>query len=125
MFISTAVYSGEYFDLSRGEYYLRARHFNPTTGRFTQPDPFWNIHNIQGSTAAIMQAANLYLFVMNNPIAWLDPLGLAARAAAERNRDNNAPSNSVGSPGGTARGTAVQQQEHHALITSPNSLARI
>ena len=31
---------------------------------------------MQGSTAAIMQAANLYVFVTNNPIMWLDPWGL-------------------------------------------------
>ena len=78
MFVSTHVYSGEYLDLSRGEYYLRARHFNPTTGRFTQPDPFWNIHNMQGGTGAILQSANLFVFVMNNPVIFVDPLGLVA-----------------------------------------------
>jgi len=62
--------------LSTGTYYLRARHYNPTTGRFTQPDPFWNIHNMQGSSGAIMQAANLYVFVTNNPVMFIDPTGL-------------------------------------------------
>jgi len=38
-------YAGEYFDSHRGEYYLRARHFNPRLGRFTQSDPYWNVTN--------------------------------------------------------------------------------
>jgi RHS repeat-associated protein len=71
-------FAGEYWDWEIGEYYLRARSFNPRTGRFTQPDPFWGIHNMQSSTNAIMQAANLYVYVMNNPIMWRDPLGLFA-----------------------------------------------
>jgi len=71
-------FGGEYWDWERGEYYLRARSYNPRFGRFTQPDPFWGVHNMQGSTAAIMQSANLYAFVMNNPGRWLDPLGLFA-----------------------------------------------
>ncbi|MCL1883482.1 MAG: hypothetical protein FWF81_07010, partial [Defluviitaleaceae bacterium] len=32
-------FNGEYWDWEREEYYLRARSFNPRTGRFTQPDP--------------------------------------------------------------------------------------
>jgi len=71
-------FAGEYFDRHRGEYYLRARSFNPRTGRFTQPDPFWNIHNMLGGTGAILQSANLYLYVMNNPIMFGDPSGLSA-----------------------------------------------
>ena len=69
-------FAGEYFDSHRGEYYLRARTFNPRTGRFTQPDPYWGIHNMQDSTGAILQAANLYVFVTNNPIMFIDPWGL-------------------------------------------------
>ena len=31
---------------------------------------------MQGSTAAIMQAGNLYMYTMHNPVAWIDPSGL-------------------------------------------------
>ena len=61
-------YAGEYFDKETGTYYLRARRYNPRTGRFTQADPFWNVNNMQGSTNAILQASNLYVYVMNNPL---------------------------------------------------------
>ena len=60
------------------------RHFNPRTGRWTQPDPFWGIHNMQNGPNAIMQASNLYMFTMHNPVRWIDPLGLAALSAQQQ-----------------------------------------
>jgi len=71
-------YAGEYWDFETNTIYLRARNFSPRLGRFTSPDSHWGIHNMQSSTNAIMQSANLYVFVMNNPIFWIDPLGLFA-----------------------------------------------
>jgi len=71
-------FAGEYWDWGTETYYLRARSFNPRTGRFTQPDPFWNVRNMQGSTAAILQSGNLYVYTMNNPIMWSDPSGESA-----------------------------------------------
>ena len=53
--------------------------FNPRTGRWTQPDPlFWGPRNIQGSRNVMAQAGNLYMFVMHNPVRWVDPTGLSA-----------------------------------------------
>ena len=71
-------FAGEYWDWERGEYYLRARSFNPRLGRFTQPDPFWGIHNMLSSNAAILQSGNLFVYVMNNPVRFVDPWGLMA-----------------------------------------------
>jgi len=81
-------FSGEYWDAETGTYYLRARNFNPRTGRFTQPDPHWGLHNmifgddlttLSGRLApchlAIMQAGNLYMYCLHNPIKWTDPSG--------------------------------------------------
>jgi len=79
-------HNGEYWDAHRDEYYLRARSYNPRTGRFTQADTFWGIHNMQRSPLAILQAANLYVYTMNNPIRWVDPWGLAARPSASSGR---------------------------------------
>ena len=80
-------FAGEYWDWEREEYYLRARSFNPRIGRFTQPDPWWGIHNMQDSPIAILQAANLYVFAINNPVRWIDPTGLFIRDFFERARD--------------------------------------
>ena len=71
-------FSGEYWDWERGEYYLRFRSYNPRTGRFTQPDPWWGIHNMQDCNLSILQSANLFVYVMSNPVNWRDPWGLFA-----------------------------------------------
>jgi len=71
-------FAGEYWDWETGTYYLRARNFNPRTGRFTQPDPFWNNRNMQRSGAAILQSGNLFMFTMHNPVMFTDPSGMVA-----------------------------------------------
>ena len=83
-------FAGEYWDAETQTYYLRARHFNPRTGRFTQADPHWNIGNMQFGNNPIMwndrpvpdawaiaQSSNLYMYAMHNPVMFTDPSGEA------------------------------------------------
>ena len=104
-------FNGEYWDWERGEYYLRARSYNPRLGRFTQPDPFWNIHNMQRSKAAILQSANLFVFGLNNPIRFSDPSGLnvTTRGGGGGPPINNIALGSVGSavPGAILAGAGI------------------
>jgi len=58
-------YCGEYLDLSSGTYYLRARYYDPTIGRFLAEDP---------SRAGL----NWYTYCGNNPVNFVDPFGLDA-----------------------------------------------
>ncbi|MDP4153867.1 MAG: RHS repeat-associated core domain-containing protein, partial [Bacillota bacterium] len=56
-------YCGEYFDKETGDYYLRARYYDTSTGRFLTEAPA-----ISGS--------NWYIYAENNPIMFTDPSGL-------------------------------------------------
>ena len=56
-------YAGEQFDTITGQYYLRARYYDPQVGRFTQEDTYRG------------DGLNLYAYVANNPVKYVDPSG--------------------------------------------------
>ncbi|MHB8064410.1 MAG: RHS repeat-associated core domain-containing protein, partial [Ruminiclostridium sp.] len=61
-------YAGEQFDKVTGQYYLRARYYEPTVGRFTTEDTY------RGSVNDTM-SLNLYSYCENNPVNLIDPSG--------------------------------------------------
>ncbi|WP_275935205.1 RHS repeat-associated core domain-containing protein, partial [Abyssisolibacter fermentans] len=61
-------YSGEYYDESTGLYYLRARYYNPYTGRFISEDSYWG----EDSNPLSL---NLYTYCYNDPLRFIDPSG--------------------------------------------------
>ena len=79
-------YCREYLDAETDTYYLRARNYNPSTGRFLAEDPHWNpsnmVYDADGriSQAAIAQSGNLYVYGLNNPLRYSDPSGKIAIA---------------------------------------------
>ena len=120
-------YCGEYFDAETGTYYLRARYYNPSNGRFRTEDTHWNIRNmVYGSNPvkwterepderdplglntytykpdimAIMQSGNLYVYGLNNPVMWIDPSGEVVTPA-------NVIGAVIGAGGGYKLGTMV------------------
>ena len=56
-------YTGQQYDDLTGQYYLRARYYNPELGRFMQEDVY------QGD------GLNLYAYCSNNPVVYYDPSG--------------------------------------------------
>ena len=56
-------YDGEQYDAVMGQYYLRARYYNPVIGRFTQEDTYYG------------DGLNLYAYCGNNPVGYEDPSG--------------------------------------------------
>ena len=61
-------YAGEYYDEESGLYYLRARYYDPTTGRFISED------SNEGSITNPL-SLNLYTYCINNPLIYIDPTG--------------------------------------------------
>ena len=61
-------YTGQQYDDVTGQYYLRARYYNPVAGRFMQEDVY------QGD------GLNLYAYCGNNPVVYDDPSGYKRKA---------------------------------------------
>lgn len=61
-------YTGQMFDVSSGLYHLRARQYDPATGRFLGSDPV--------APSIFDPSASSYGYVGNRPTVLIDPLGL-------------------------------------------------
>ena len=67
--LTTHLYAGEQMDKATGAYYLRARYYDPATGRFSRMDPFAGINSDPISL-------HKYLYIGADPINRIDPSGL-------------------------------------------------
>ena len=76
-------FPGQYYDKETGLYYNNRRNYNPSTGRFLEPDPMLKASisrtKDSPSTREVGNATNEphYAYVDNNAIRWIDPWGLA------------------------------------------------
>lgn len=61
-------YTGEVYDAETGLYYLRARYYDPSMGRFLNED------TVEGQIDNPL-TQNLYTYVINNPLIYTDPTG--------------------------------------------------
>ena len=61
--LNRILYTGQQYDQEMGQYYLRARYYNPVVGRFTQEDEYRG------------DGLNLYAYCANNPVIYYDPSG--------------------------------------------------
>ena len=81
-------YTGQQYDGVTGQYYLRARYYNPIVGRFLQEDVY------QGD------GLNLYAYCGNNPVRYYDPSGYSKTPEVYN----------TGCPGATTNGDAGQEE---------------
>ena len=65
-------FTGQQTDQISGQYYLRARYYNPVIGRFIQEDTYYE------------DGLNLYAYCRNNPVNYADLGGNFCEKAAER-----------------------------------------
>ena len=66
--VNPYLFTGQWFDAAIGQYYLRARDYNPSTGAFTSRDSF-------GGKADSPLTENHYLYAGADPVDWSDPGG--------------------------------------------------
>ena len=59
------MFTARRYDPETANYYYRARYYKPSIGRFLQTDPIGYYGGL-----------NLYLYVLNNPVILIDPVGL-------------------------------------------------
>ena len=64
-FSNRILYTGQQYDKVSGQYYLRARFYDPSVGRFLQEDVYRG------------DGLNLYAYCRNNPVVYYDPSGFA------------------------------------------------
>jgi len=113
-------YSGEQYDSVTKQYYLRARFYNPVVGRFTQEDEYRG------------DGLNLYAYVGNNPINYVDPSGYSCKDSASKENvfeENNGPGGSNDEEAGAAepvknwRGEQVKIPEGHIMSPRDPSIS--
>lgn len=66
-------YTGREIDRESGDYYYRARYYDPSVGRFVSEDPLYQGVGVPGEQG---KTEHLYLYTENNPINYNDPTGL-------------------------------------------------
>jgi RHS repeat-associated protein len=58
-------FAGQYYDQETGLHYNYHRYYDPSLGRYLRADPI-----------GLAGGVNLYAYVLNNPVNWIDPFGL-------------------------------------------------
>ncbi len=87
------LYTGQQYDQETGQYYLRARYYNPVVGRFLQEDTYHG------------DGLNLYAYCANNPVVYYDPSGHDSAAVMKKAEEPDLP---VGvGKGGSGHGYSV------------------
>jgi RHS repeat-associated protein len=74
---SPVFFTGKERDTESGLDYFGARHYSSTMGRFMSPDP----SQLYFADPTNPQSLNLYTYVVNNPLKFVDPSGLTLQYA--------------------------------------------
>jgi RHS repeat-associated protein len=86
------LFTGKERDTESGNDFFNARYYASTTGRFLSPDP----SGLAYAHLANPQSLNLYSYVRNNPLRFVDPTGLAGCQLEGMDTSCNGLSNNEG-----------------------------
>lgn len=75
-------YCGEYHDEETGNYYLRARYYDPSAQRFISEDSY-------GVEKGAVWSEHLYGYGNNNPLRFIDPSGHVSERASQYKEDKD------------------------------------
>src|SRR3989339_372379 len=88
------LFTGQELDAASRLYYYGQRYYNPSLGRFTQPDPLQKLlatPELEAKTGLTLeevlsnpQRLNAYSYALNNPVNVTDPTGAVSKERQER-----------------------------------------
>lgn len=117
-FHNRILYTGQQYDQETGQYYLRARYYNPVIGRFLQEDTYRG------------DGLNLYAYCENNPVNYFDDGGNSKKkiipgalggayenVAANGGQVHHMPADSI-SPYSTEKGPGIRMDTTDHMKTA-------